>query len=134
MRVSRPPPGREEQRRVNERIRALGLIAVGALVALGACSKSSSTSASASVAAVATTRADDVAHGATVFRENCAACHGANGTEGGVGPSLRGERTRKNLARAVAWIENPEPPMPKLYPGTLGRKDVDDVAAYVETL
>ena len=30
----------------------------------------------------------DPANGATLFAENCAGCHGANG-EGGVGPALR---------------------------------------------
>jgi mono/diheme cytochrome c family protein len=113
-------------------MRTLGLVAIVSLLALNACSKHAASSAPGP--AVATPRADDVAHGAIVFRENCAACHGASGTEGGVGPSLRDERARKNFARAVAWIENPDPPMPKLYPGTLGRKDVDDVAAYVEGL
>ncbi len=119
---------------MNERLRTLGLAAIIALCALSACAKHASASAPAASENAATSRADDVAHGAIVFRDNCAACHGANGIDGGVGPSLRGEHTRKTFARAVALIEDPEPPMPKLYPGTLGRKDVDDVAAYVETL
>ncbi|HVA26922.1 MAG TPA: c-type cytochrome [Candidatus Baltobacteraceae bacterium] len=75
----------------------------------------------------------NVAHGATLFAQNCAACHGATGA-GGAGPSLRNERVRKGLAAAEAWIENPAAPMPKLYPGTLSAQDVADVAGYVETL
>jgi len=47
---------------------------------------------------------------------------------------LHGEKARKNTAAAIAWIKNPQPPMPKLYPGTLSEKDVTDVAAYVESL
>jgi len=113
-------------------MRTTRLVAVAALLALSACN--SHASVSATDTASATPRTADVAHGETVFRENCAACHGMHGIEGGVGPSLRDEHARKNVARAVAWIENPEPPMPKLYPGTLDRKDVDDVAAFVETL
>ncbi len=73
------------------------------------------------------------AHGSTLFAQNCAVCHGAKGS-GGEGPSLKGERSRKDLRQAQGWIMNPAPPMPKLYPGTLRRADVRDIAAYIETL
>ena len=76
----------------------------------------------------------DATHGKSIFTANCASCHGATGTEGGVGPSLKNEKSRKNYAQTVAWIKNPQPPMPKLYPSPLGEKDVADVAAYVQTL
>lgn len=75
----------------------------------------------------------DAVRGRQVFAKNCAACHGSRG-EGGVGPSLIGESSRKDFARAQAWIEHPAPPMPTLYPSVLSSKDVADVAAYVETL
>jgi mono/diheme cytochrome c family protein len=84
------------------------------------------------VIAVPTPGADAV-HGRAVYTASCAACHGAT-AQGGFGPSLRGEKTRKDTAAAIAWIENPQPPMPKLYPSALSEKDVDDVAAYVESL
>ena len=61
-------------------------------------------------------------------------CHGATGTEGGAGPSLKNEKSRKNFGQAVAWIKDPQPPMPKLFPSPLSEKDVDDVATYVEGL
>jgi mono/diheme cytochrome c family protein len=61
-------------------------------------------------------------------------CHGSTGVEGGVGPSLRGENKRKNYDATIAWIKNPQPPMPKLYPSPLSEKAVDDVAAYVQKL
>lgn len=77
--------------------------------------------------------APDPARGATVFKQSCAACHGAQG-EGGVGPSLKDEASRKSTAAAEAWIKHPAPPMPQLYPGTLSKRDVTDVAAYIETL
>ncbi len=61
------------------------------------------------------------------------ACHGATG-QGGIGPSMRDEYSRKRNAAAIAWSKNPQPPMPKLNPVVLSGKDVDDVAAYVESL
>ena len=66
-----------------------------------------------------------------IFAQNCARCHGA---EGGIGPALKNEKSRKNYAQTVAWIRDPQPPMPKLYPDTLGANDVADVAAYVQSL
>ncbi len=76
----------------------------------------------------------DRGRGKFVFSANCARCHGATGTEGGIGPSLRRENERKNYAEAVAWIKDPQPPMLKLYPAPLNETDVENVAAYVETL
>jgi mono/diheme cytochrome c family protein len=76
----------------------------------------------------------DPKRGKFVFSANCARCHGATGAEGGVGPSLRQENERKNYAAAVAWIKDPQPPMLKLYPAPLNETDVENVAAYVETL
>jgi len=80
-----------------------------------------------------TLAAADTVHGQAVFAERCAVCHGAKG-EGGMGPSLKNEKSRKSDAAAIAWIKEPKPPMPKLYPSPLGEKDVADVAAYVESL
>jgi mono/diheme cytochrome c family protein len=72
--------------------------------------------------------------GAEVFRANCAVCHSANGAAGGVGPPLAGEKHRKNYEETVAWIEEPDPPMPKLYPAPLSMQNVEDVATYVQSL
>ncbi len=82
----------------------------------------------------AATAMGDPKAGATIFGQNCAACHGAGGAGGGIGPRLIGEKQRKNYQQAIAWIKNPQPPMPKLYPAPLSESDVADVAAYVETL
>ncbi|MGH8362730.1 MAG: c-type cytochrome, partial [Gammaproteobacteria bacterium] len=71
--------------------------------------------------------------GQQIFAANCSVCHGAHG-EGGVGPSLQDEAARKNLDEVIAWIKDPKPPMPKLYPRPLSEADVQAVAAYVETL
>jgi mono/diheme cytochrome c family protein len=130
-------------------ILAAGAIAM--LIAAG-CSKGSdqsttttSTSAtttapvatSTTVAASTTSRMTaqgDPARGKTIFAANCASCHGATGTEGGVGPSLKNEKSRKNYDQTIAWIRNPTPPMPKLWPLPLNDRDVQDLAAYVQSL
>lgn len=118
----------------------------GALVA--GCSKSSDQSANATATGPVTDSSDtglkpadstkvaagDPKHGEAIFGQNCSSCHGAAGAGGGIGPSLKGEKARKDDAAAIAWIKNPKPPMPKLYPATLSESDVSDVAAYVETL
>jgi ubiquinol-cytochrome c reductase cytochrome c subunit len=100
-------------------------------------STTTTTTSSAPAAASSTSAASaqgDPAHGKSIFTANCSSCHGATGTEGGVGPSLKNEKSRKNYAQTIAWIKNPQPPMPKLYPSPLSEKDVDDVAAYVQSL
>lgn len=77
--------------------------------------------------------AGDAVHGKAVFAQNCAACHGTSG-QGGMGPPLKDEASRKNLAETEAWIKKPAPPMPALYPTPLSAKDVADVAAFVQSL
>jgi mono/diheme cytochrome c family protein len=78
--------------------------------------------------------AGDVDRGKLVFTTNCSTCHGAGGRDGGVGPSLIGENQRQDLARTIVWIENPDFPMPKLYPSPLDERDVEDVAAFVQSI
>ena len=124
--------------------------AVAALLIVG-CAKgndqsstTTTTTTSSSPTAMSTTTASsatsgsiaqgDPGRGKTIFTGNCAACHGATGTEGGVGPSLKNEKSRKNYEQTIAWIHNPSPPMPKLWPSPLNDKDVADVAAYVQSL
>jgi mono/diheme cytochrome c family protein len=115
------------------------LLAFATAAALvSACTKSSTstqteTTATAAGNAMMMTMGD-TAHGKQVFTQNCTSCHGATGREGGIGPSLKGEKARKNDSQTMAWIKNPQPPMPKLYPSALNDKDVADVAAYVQSL
>ena len=116
------------------RLLTVAVTFTGMLAAFASASFATPTGASPGVQIVAAAAAGDAGAGKKIFAANCAACHGANGTEGGVGPSLKGEKAKKNQAAAVAWIKNPKAPMPKLYPSPLSAKDVDDVAAYVETL
>ncbi len=125
----------------------LACAAIAATAGAG-CSKgtdqSSSTTTSSSgngasstrsaTAAPSSTAQGDATAGKAIFTANCSSCHGATGHEGGIGPSLTNETSRKNYAQTVAWIKNPQVPMPKLYPSPLSEKDVDNVAAYVQTL
>lgn len=75
-----------------------------------------------------------VARGAQVYASQCAACHGKSGVSGPVGPSLKNERSRRTYGQIRAFVLDPQPPMPKLYPGMLSKRDADDVSAYVESL
>jgi mono/diheme cytochrome c family protein len=133
---------------LNRSIATLALCAITALLATG-CSKSADDQQANAQAtgpisdaadtgmkpvAGATAAPGDAAHGSAIFGQNCSSCHGAGGAGGGIGPKLIGEKSRKNYAAAVAWIKNPQAPMPKLYPSTLSESDVADVAAYVESL
>ncbi len=130
-------------------ILATGAIAI--LIATG-CSKGSdqsttTTSASTTTSAPAATSTTagassvsavgaqgDPVRGKTIFAANCATCHGPTGTEGGIGPSLKNEKSRKTYDQTIAWIHSPTPPMPKLWPSPLNDKDVQDVASYVQSL
>jgi mono/diheme cytochrome c family protein len=112
---------------------------VAAVSTVSAAATSASPPASATLApatapsAPVASASADLAHGKQIYSTTCSGCHGASG-QGGFGPSLRGESARKNTAAAIAWIKNPKAPMPKLYPNPLSEKDVDDVAAYIESL
>ena len=92
------------------------------------------TTSSAPATAAATGARGDAVHGKAIFSANCAGCHGANGIGGGIGPTLKNEKSRKNFDQTVAQIEHPTGQMPKLYPSMLNEQDVSDVAAFVQTL
>jgi len=116
---------------------ALALASAAGLVS--ACTRNSSSSQTLETTATPAGNAlmmamGDAAHGKRIFTQNCAGCHGPSGREGGAGPSLHNEKSRKNDSQTMLWIKNPQPPMPKLYPSVLGDKDVADVAAYVQSL
>ncbi len=115
-------------------MRTAGYLAfcLGALVATGCTTASYGSSATA--VGPGATLGGDRKSGAGVFAQNCASCHGAQGSGGGVGPSLRDESRRMDFGTLVSWIEDPEPPMPRLFPGQLTKRQVRDVAAYVLSL
>jgi mono/diheme cytochrome c family protein len=76
----------------------------------------------------------DRGRGAALFAKNCLVCHGSTAESTRIGSSLAGEGRKKTLGQIVEAIKEPDPPMPKLYPGTLSEPDVLDIAAYVKTL
>lgn len=76
----------------------------------------------------------DLVRGGSVYREQCAACHGADGEGTQIAPALRKERLRLRLAAVRAIVLDPLPPMPKLYPSRITLQDVRDVSAFVESL
>jgi mono/diheme cytochrome c family protein len=71
-----------------------------------------------------------IARGRQLFGDYCIKCHGS----APIGPPLANVKAHMNLAATIAQIENPAPPMPKLFPAPLSEQDVKDVAAYVQTL
>jgi mono/diheme cytochrome c family protein len=102
--------------------------------AFSACSPAVTQKSGTTAGTAATLNGDPVV-GKQVFQTNCAVCHGATGIEGGVvGPSLRHESMRMDYGATVSWVEDPQPPMPKLYPKMLTESQVRDVASYVQTL
>jgi mono/diheme cytochrome c family protein len=121
---------KHEHRSPFDRLRVTsGIVAAAAIIAIVASGCTRFDRAPSSPVAFG-----DPARGRQVFSAACARCHGATGTEGGVGPSLRDEKKRKNYVQTYAWIKNPDPPMPKLYPAPLDDQAVRDVAAYVQKL
>jgi mono/diheme cytochrome c family protein len=107
--------------------------AVAAVLAFTACTSAGTQSGGATRGTGATIGGDRTA-GGRIFAANCAACHGNNGEGGSVGPSLHRESQRMAYGALVSWIEDPQPPMPHLYPHVLSVAQVRDVAAYVESL
>lgn len=101
--------------------------------ALSACTTATH-GGNAVVVGTGATLGGDKKAGAAVFAANCASCHGPEGAGGDVAPSLRDESRRMNFETVASWIEDPQPPMPKLYPQQLSDQQVRDVAAYVQTL
>lgn len=84
-----------------------------------------------------TTRVDDIlaltgdaTNGATVFADNCAACHGADGT-GGSGPDLTGES--EGAEEMADIILNGEGDM-TAFDGVITDQEIADVIAYVESI
>jgi mono/diheme cytochrome c family protein len=71
----------------------------------------------------------DPYRGETVFQQNCAACHGAGGAGGGIGPRLVGDKIP--LAAAKAQIDNGGGAMP---PSLVKGADETDVLAYLATI
>jgi quinohemoprotein ethanol dehydrogenase len=72
----------------------------------------------------------DPAKGKQVFADNCATCHGAQGTGGNGGPDLTSIPSAKQLPVVVGQVTNGGGGMPA-FKGVLTQKQIEDVAAYV---
>jgi mono/diheme cytochrome c family protein len=75
----------------------------------------------------------DLQAGQQLYAENCAACHGADGT-GGIGPNLHYMAKTTSFRQTAALIKKPiGVVMPKLYPDTLSDLQVNQVSEYLRT-
>ena len=72
----------------------------------------------------------DAQAGAAVWSDNCAGCHGANGTGANGGPNLVGNATALDPEKVRAQVTNGGGGMPA-FKGTLTQKQIADVSAYV---
>jgi alcohol dehydrogenase (cytochrome c) len=116
---------------------SLGTVGVPTLVilALNGAAQSSgraATSSSAVGGAIPQSQDHGIEHGRALYAQNCAACHGATG-EGGTGKSLKGLKDRLTFKSTVRWLEDPKPPMPKLFPSPLGERDIRDIASFIRS-
>ncbi len=72
----------------------------------------------------------DAAAGATVFADNCAGCHGVDGTGGNGGPDLTAIPSAKDAATVTKQVQNGGGGMPA-FKGQLSDQEIQDVTAYV---
>ncbi|HME81768.1 MAG TPA: cytochrome c [Candidatus Eremiobacteraceae bacterium] len=74
----------------------------------------------------------DAVAGENLFKaDNCAACHGAAGVGGGIGPKLAGSASQVSPNEMYERIKHPMPPMPDF---KLSDGDIANLVAYVVTL
>ena len=71
----------------------------------------------------------DVSRGETVFRRECASCHGSGGSGGGVGPRLVGSGVDATTAAAI--VQQGSGVMPA---GLVSGRDEADVVAFVVSI
>jgi len=87
-------------------------------------------------AATAAPAGGDAANGATVFSQNCAACHGANAQGGSVGPTLVSAELKAqsdDFFRQTILNGRAGTAMPA-WQGRLSAQDIEDVIAYLRSL
>ena len=74
--------------------------------------------------------AGDAGAGAAVWSDNCAGCHGTNGTGANGGPNLVGNEIALDPAKVRAQVTNGGGGMPA-FKDTLTTQQINDVTAYV---
>ncbi|MDQ2872138.1 MAG: cytochrome c [Candidatus Eremiobacteraeota bacterium] len=100
-------------------------------IAMPGCSARHASSRGSSAAASASF---DRVRGKAIFAARCQSCHGIAGTGGPIGPPLVNDYRKRSFDDVIAIVKDPDPPMPKLFPGHLSQADVVNVSAYVESL
>jgi cytochrome c551 len=103
----------------------VGCIAISVLWACGGGGNGASTSNST------TTTAGRETDGASIFRTECAGCHGANG-EGNLGPALSGIADRMSVADQTAVVEGGRGRMPG-FASSLTESQIAAVVDYTRT-
>jgi hypothetical protein len=75
----------------------------------------------------------DPVHGRQLYYGMCAGCHGSDGKNIS-GFDLTTVKQRMSVEQTIAWIKNPTPPMPKVFPEPLlpsEEQDLSDIAAFL---
>ena len=72
----------------------------------------------------------DIGAGRRLYSQVCVACHGPDGNMI-ADHKLAGLRARRDLPATIAYLKDPKPPMPKMYPDLLSEQSLADVAAYL---
>jgi alcohol dehydrogenase (cytochrome c) len=70
------------------------------------------------------------AKGRKIYEQVCASCHGPDGNLVS-GHPLSTLKSRRDRAATLAYIKDPKPPMPKLYPDLLDEDSLADVTSYL---
>jgi mono/diheme cytochrome c family protein len=123
--VSSPEPG-WPLRRIVVLPLVLFVVVSGAVFTLAKLHPAKPEAPAAAAGAVKTGDAD---RGETVFRSQCAGCHGEGGQGGDIGPRLAGAPI--TLAAAKAQIDNGGGTMPA---GLVSGQEEEDVLAYLATI
>ncbi len=109
---------------------ALAVVMAATVVACGGTTTDDATSAApvATPSETASLSAPGADQAAVLFADDCAGCHGADGS-GGSGPDLRGE---DDLAGVKSQIESGGGPMPA-FSGQLSPDQIEALTQYVVT-
>ncbi len=87
----------------------------------------------ATASAPAAPATPDPSHGEQIYLQACAGCHGPEGDRI-AGKDLKSVKTRMSAGQLAAFILDPKPPMPKVFPEPRtddDERDLRDVAAFV---
>lgn len=112
------------------------IAAIALLVFLTACGGDDGDDTTAATTTTQETTATEAggggagAEGSTIFAENCASCHGSDGS-GGFGPSLQ-NRSDLSVERVTEQVTNGGGEMPS-FEGQLSEEQIAAVADYVST-